>query len=86
MNITLFTSQEISVETRVYVVQMLHVFQAFTMGYLVLAGVSGSKFILTIMFILRLCTIVCVGQTRAVLRLVWPFDGIVQKHMHKRLI
>ena len=24
--------------------------------------------------------------TRAVLRLVWPFDGIVQKNMHKRLI
>ena len=24
--------------------------------------------------------------TRAVLRLVWSFDGIVQKHIHKRLI
>ena len=31
----------------------------------------------------------CICQlsfTRAVLRLVWPFDGIVQKHIHKRLI
>ena len=26
------------------------------------------------------------SSTRAVLRLVWPFDGIVQKHIHKRLI
>ena len=25
-------------------------------------------------------------HTRAVLRLVWPFDGIVQKLIHKRLI
>ena len=24
--------------------------------------------------------------SRAVLRLVWPFVGIVQKHIHKRLI
>ena len=24
--------------------------------------------------------------TRAVLRLVWPFDGIVPRHIHKRLI
>ena len=26
------------------------------------------------------------GHTGAVFRLVWPFDGIVQKHIHKRLI
>ena len=25
-------------------------------------------------------------ETRTVLRLVWPIDGIVQKHIHKRLI
>ena len=25
-------------------------------------------------------------MTRTVLRLAWPFDGIVQKHIHKRLI
>ena len=27
-----------------------------------------------------------IHHTRAVLRLVWPFDGIVQKHIHNRLI
>ena len=27
-----------------------------------------------------------INKTRAVPRLVWPFDGIVQKHIHKRLI
>ena len=29
------------------------------------------------------CVMFCL--TRAVLRLVWPFDGIVQKHIHKSL-
>ena len=31
-------------------------------------------------------TVMSMVKTRAVLRLVWPFDGIVQKHIHKRLI
>ena len=30
--------------------------------------------------------IVAMLETRAVRRLVWPFDGIVQKHIYKRLI
>ena len=32
----------------------------------------------------QLRALVCI--TRAVFRLVWPFDGIVQKHIRKRLI
>ena len=38
--------------------------------------------------ILQVCHYLMAGQvrkTRAVLRLVWRFDGIVQKHIHKRL-
>ena len=31
------------------------------------------------------CTVLS-DLSRAMLRLVWPFDGIVQKHIHKRLV
>ena len=38
-------------------------------------------------FLNRMCVYFEFGwnvlETRAVLRLVWPFDGIVQKHIHK---